>query len=323
MQILVRPNAIEQDAGDFQFPAIHHHSGAYVSAIASADTPPTGEGLFFTKPDRKPYFKDDLGTEYDLTQMGVGGGGAGVMVWDDGVPIGTGTVLNARTNIRATISGSVVALDIELPATGTIVAADEGAVLGSVPILNFRGAGVQASISGSYLDIAIPGGGSGFDLYDEGGLLGAVTALDVAGALVAASVSGSRGLVAMAPTFRSMNFIVGNGSDVIASGTKGLVRTGFKGSIKGWYAASARAVTGTMSFNILKAPYAGLHTGLASIVASAPPYISGSVKGLNTGTLAGWSTDFEAGDFLEVLANGGVSNLKLVTLTLDAEVIGP
>ncbi len=45
------------------------------------------------------------------------------------------------------------------PVTGTIVLRDEGAILGSVATLDFTGAGVNVSISGTYGAVSVPGGG--------------------------------------------------------------------------------------------------------------------------------------------------------------------
>lgn len=69
---------------------------------------PIGTGTFLNVRGNATFTKS--GSMFDLNVGGGGGGGGnGIMVWDEGVPLGTGTVMNfVGSNISATISGSVV-----------------------------------------------------------------------------------------------------------------------------------------------------------------------------------------------------------------------
>ncbi|HEY6021440.1 MAG TPA: hypothetical protein VIY48_16495, partial [Candidatus Paceibacterota bacterium] len=101
------------------------------------------------------------------------GGMGGVMIWDEGIPVSTGTVFNFRgTPITATISGTVVDVFV----TGTpgatgpqgpagpgnpgLAVLDEGVLLGTGTTMNFRGTPVVATISGTNIDVFITGGSS-------------------------------------------------------------------------------------------------------------------------------------------------------------------
>jgi len=72
---------------------------------------------------------------------------------------------------------------------------DEGVILGTGTHLNYLGAGVVATISGSYVDITIPGGGGagglGVMVWDEGVPQQTGTILDFVGEGVTATISGT------------------------------------------------------------------------------------------------------------------------------------
>lgn len=99
------------------------------------------------------------------TVSGGGGGssGLGIMTWDEGIPLGTGTVLNfVGAGVTATISGSVV--NVNIPASGGggagglgVMAQDEGIPLGTGTTFNFVGNGIDASISGSVVRVFATG----------------------------------------------------------------------------------------------------------------------------------------------------------------------
>lgn len=66
-------------------------------------TPASGFGVLYEKTDGLLYFKNDAGTEYDLTATG-GAGGGSVTVYDEGVNKGTASIVNL---IGANVSGTV------------------------------------------------------------------------------------------------------------------------------------------------------------------------------------------------------------------------
>lgn len=89
-----------------------------------------------------------------------------------------------------------------LPTTGSLVHVyDESVSLGRVGAMNFIGAGVTASTSGSFAFIEIPGGAGSppvtgsMVLYDEQTLLGSVTRLVVEGDSLEASITGQFGYI--------------------------------------------------------------------------------------------------------------------------------
>lgn len=88
---------------------------------------------------------------------GGGGGISGISAWDEGIPLGTGTIFNfVGSNVEASISGSVVRVfvtgssggTVNPPVTGSVVIQDNGTTLGSATILN-AGTRMSASLSGS------------------------------------------------------------------------------------------------------------------------------------------------------------------------------
>lgn len=94
----------------------------------------------------------------------------GLLVQDEGVLLGTGTILNfVGNNVVATISGTVVNIFVtgsasvgtNPPITGSIIIWDEGVNKGSSTILNFVGDNVVATISGTVANIYITGSSSG------------------------------------------------------------------------------------------------------------------------------------------------------------------
>lgn len=126
------------------------------------------------------------------SQGPAGANGAGGMVWNDGIPIGTGTIFNFGNELTATISGSVVQVDVTgalayLAVDGSrlttysasggqfivisntpdpqdnigAMAWNQGIPLGTGTVFNFRGTEVQASISGSVVDIYVSGTSQG------------------------------------------------------------------------------------------------------------------------------------------------------------------
>jgi len=90
----------------------------------------------------------------DDQQGGGGGGTAGMYITDEGVPIGTGTIMDfTGDSVQATLSGTVINVDVTasvaLPSTGTVVLYDEVSLLGSVDTLVVQGDSIEAFVSGT------------------------------------------------------------------------------------------------------------------------------------------------------------------------------
>ena len=131
---------------------------------------------------------------YDLRQFAVSAPFpfiGGIMVQDEGVGVGTGSILNfVGDNVQASISGDTVRIYI----TGTPVQIqDESVNKGLVTTINFVGENVDASVAGSTARIFITGsiGATSQNIQDEGVPAGSVTTFNFVGPNVDASVSGS------------------------------------------------------------------------------------------------------------------------------------
>jgi len=108
----------------------------------------------------------DVRDFFTIGNAGGGGGGMGFVAWDEGILLGTGTVLNfVGPNVDASISGSVVRVfitgstggSVTVPVTGTFVVQDEGVTLGSATTLNVVSPSANISISGSVARLFITG----------------------------------------------------------------------------------------------------------------------------------------------------------------------
>lgn len=108
---------------------------------------------------------------------------------------------------------------------------------------------------------------------------------------------------------------------VVVDGEGAVVTTGFKGYLRVPYAATIVGVTlladqaGDVEFDIKKSTFAGFPT-TASIVASAPPTLSGTQSSEDT-TLTGWTTAITAGDVLEFEITGVPADIEWVILQLE------
>lgn len=133
-------------------------------------------------------------------------------VWDEGIPVGTGTTLNfVGENVHASVSGSVIRVFITGSTGGGggtefagvdqigVMGQDEGVPQGSGTVLNVTGEAVL-SRSGTILNLHVPGGAQGpsgpagaFGVMgqDEGLNLGTGTTLNFVGAGVTATISGT------------------------------------------------------------------------------------------------------------------------------------
>ena len=127
----------------------------------------------------------------------------GMVVWNEGVFLGTGSVLNfVGDNVDATLSGTVITVFItgstssaDPPITGSVVISDDNSILGSVPVLNF-GNNLSATISGSVAQIDVtnipaPINTDGMVVWNEGIPLGTGSVLNFVGDNVDVSISGS------------------------------------------------------------------------------------------------------------------------------------
>lgn len=115
----------------------------------------------------------------------------------------------------------------------------------------------------------------------------------------------------------NMEFVIGNGADVIATGMKGYLRLDFAGVIQ------ANTVlldtTGSIVIDIFKCTYADFdpptHPAVGDkITASAPPTVTADKKSEDT-TLAGWTTAFSAGDIFGFNVNSA-SGARKATVAL-------
>lgn len=136
------------------------------------------------------------------SSSGGGGGGGnssglGVMTWDEGVPLGTGTVLNfVGAGVTATISGTVVNVNVPSSgggtATGSVTIWESGVSKGSPAILDLRN-NLSATASGTVISLdAMPGlydvthfGGVGDGITDDTAAINrAISAIPVGGGVL-------------------------------------------------------------------------------------------------------------------------------------------
>lgn len=97
----------------------------------------------------------------------------GIVAQDEGVTVGTGTAINfVGANVEASLVGSTIRVFITGSSGGGssvfsgvdqigIFGHDEGAPIGTGTIMNFVGAGVTATRSGTVIQVNVPGGGGG------------------------------------------------------------------------------------------------------------------------------------------------------------------
>jgi hypothetical protein len=116
---------------------------------------------------------------------------------------------------------------------------DEGAPIGTGTWFNFRGENVEATISGTVVDVFITGssGGGGHEtgtvvIYNEDTFLGVFEEMRFKGAGVDAYNSGTYAAISIDPqkTF-ALNFIVGSGQAALPTGSVGAVELGVSGTI--------------------------------------------------------------------------------------------
>ena len=123
---------------------------------------------------------------------------AGMGFQNAGVPLGTGTSLNFGTNLSATLLNGIVTVNATAGGGGGglgFVAQDEGVFLVTGTTLNFVGAGVQVSASGSIVRVQVDSGSSSITgsvvIQDDAVIQGSALSLNFTGQGVSASISGS------------------------------------------------------------------------------------------------------------------------------------
>lgn len=132
---------------------------------------------------------------------GGGGGMTGLVGWDEGIYVATGTILNV-TGPNATLSASGTVLNLNFtnptfpsPQIG-VVGWDEGVYVGTGTVLNVTGPNAALSISGTVLNLdfsnpTFPSPQIGVVGWDEGIFIGTGTVLNVTGPNAVLSLSGT------------------------------------------------------------------------------------------------------------------------------------
>lgn len=163
----------------------------------------TGTTLNFIGPNVSTTMSGTVARVYISGAQGGGGSPGvdqiGVYGLANGVPLGTGTSLDAGNNLTMTLSGTRLRLDAAalpaVPVTGSVAVRDEASPIGQATILDFVGAGVTATMSGSYAQVNIPGaagvGIQGLMGWDEGAPVGTGTIINAIGAGITMTLSGT------------------------------------------------------------------------------------------------------------------------------------
>lgn len=120
---------------------------------------------------------------------------------------------------------------------------------------------------------------------------------------------------------RQMEFIIGDGTNVITTGEKKSARVQIPvgGTITEWTLLSLDDTSGSIALDIWKDTYANYPPTVAdTITASAKPSITTATKNTSS-TLTGWTTSITAGDILSVNVDS-VTSLKVVKLIVKYTV---
>lgn len=115
------------------------------------------------------------------------------------------------------------------------------------------------------------------------------------------------------PRTAGIEFVIGDGSNVITTGPAGGLVVPFDCVITEVELQEFEGTTGSININIQKG-VAGSSPTFSSIVGSFPPTISGS-RHYADASLTGWTTDLSRGDVLKFLVST-ISSFKRVTLVL-------
>lgn len=117
---------------------------------------------------------------------------------------------------------------------------------------------------------------------------------------------------------RTVGITVDGGGSVLTTGSKGFRSFPVAGTIVG--ARILANAAGNLVFDVKKSDYATFPTQ-SSIVASAPPTLTGAQKSEDT-TLTGWTTAIAAGDVLGFEITGTPTVITRATLELTVVVTG-
>lgn len=82
----------------------------YFAETAAPSTPSSGQGVAYEKSDGKLYFKNDAGTEYDLT-LGASGDVSTDAIWDAKGDLAAGTGANAAAKVTVGADGAILVAD--------------------------------------------------------------------------------------------------------------------------------------------------------------------------------------------------------------------
>lgn len=108
----------------------------------------------------------------------------------------------------------------------------------------------------------------------------------------------------------TINLVIGDGTNVIATGIQAALRVDFNARITGSYLQEIDGTSGSVVMDILKAQ-GGATPSFASIVASAHPTIS-SARFYVDETLTGWTMKIDRGDYLRFNVTSVTSFTRLI-----------
>ena len=116
----------------------------------------------------------------------------------------------------------------------------------------------------------------------------------------------------------AIEFIIGNGEDVITTGVKAAIEIPCKCKIVSARIVENLGTSGSIVIDLWMDTYANVvPTDVVSITAAAPPTVTTAIKSEDT-TLTDWTVDLVKGNWL--VANvDSVTSMKLVTLSLVVE----
>ena len=126
---------------------------------------------------------------------------------------------------------------------------------------------------------------------------------DVSGNVSAYTASGG---ITGAP--EALGVVIDGGASVPATGSKGFIQIPYNCTITGW--TMLANTSGSAQITVKKSTYAGFPS-TSSIVASAPPNLSGAQKATST-TLTGWTTTINLGDILEYNLDSAATVTRVV-----------